>query len=98
MLTTPFRTAKLCLVLDSPFVMESLERWIVKALHLAEIDIRFHPRMADDSFVSPLICGLVKTTAHILKLIRCPHSLAATLAALPSMSLNPSAPFACRLC
>jgi len=27
-----------------------------------------------------------------LKLARCPHSLAASLAALPSMSLSPSAP------
>jgi hypothetical protein len=29
-----------------------------------------------------------------LKLARCPHSLTASLAALPSMSLFPSAPFA----
>jgi len=28
-----------------------------------------------------------------LKLARCPHSLTASLAALPSMSLNPFAPF-----
>ena len=30
----------------------------------------------------------------VLKLARCPHSLAASLAALPSMSLIPIAPFA----
>jgi hypothetical protein len=45
--------------------------------------------VADGSFVSPLICGLFKTPSQILKLIRCPHSLAPTLVILPSMSLIP---------
>src|SRR6266576_1261812 len=41
------------------------------------------------------IIGGVKSDRRLpLKLARCPHSLAASLAALPSMSLIPSAPFA----
>ena len=36
---------------------------------------------------------VARVPAAPLKLTRCPHSLAASLAALPSMSLTPSAPF-----
>src|SRR6266481_4145287 len=49
----------------------------------------------DDHFVTRCfhLAGQRSDRPLPLKLARCPHSLAASLAALPSMSLIPSAPF-----
>src|SRR5262249_15793522 len=42
--------------------------------------------------------ALQKLQQTILKLVRCPRSLAATLTAVPSMSLFPKAPFDLSVC
>jgi hypothetical protein len=51
--------------------------------------IRFLPKA--HPFGSPIY--VARVPAAPLKLARCPHSLTASLAALPSMSLIPAAPF-----
>jgi hypothetical protein len=65
-----------------------------------ELDARLHGTNRNQIFtacvekdVGSAIPLQLSTLNHQLKLTRCPHSLAATLTALPSMSLIPFAPF-----
>jgi hypothetical protein len=71
-----------------------LARFPAARLWLKDESLEDSANLPDPDIIAAEIIKISKPPSLKLKLARCPHLLTASLAALPSMSLIPFAPFA----